>query len=94
MEAGWSAPTSIIQSPRKVAFYFYWTLAYDLEGLPAGTRHHENVEASWSAPTSIRLRTRKVLFTFIGIRLMTSRGYSLELDITKMWRRVGQPRQA
>ncbi|ODG90393.1 hypothetical protein BED47_10965 [Gottfriedia luciferensis] len=41
MEASWSAPTSIRRRPRKVGFYLYWPSAYDLEGLLAGTRHHE-----------------------------------------------------
>jgi len=41
VDAPCSDPTSIRQRTMKVGLYFQWALAYDLEGLGAGTGQHE-----------------------------------------------------
>jgi len=64
VEGVWSDPTSIRQGSRKVGFYFYRSLTYDLEGLTPGTRQCRKVEGVCSDPTSIRQGSRKVGFYF------------------------------
>lgn len=57
VEAPRSAPTSIRQRSMKVGFYFQCALAYDLEGLGAGTRQNEK-----SGSASLGLKTIGALF--------------------------------
>ncbi|PGL68045.1 hypothetical protein CN925_19010, partial [Bacillus sp. AFS055030] len=53
----WLAPASIRQGPKKVGFYLYRTLAYDLEGLTPGAGQLEKRKAFARVARSIRQMT-------------------------------------